>query len=106
MRSPGGGGAVNRFGRLPVVTGGRAGVDLFFVLSGYLIGGQLWREPGKRGSVDVGRFMLRRIFRIWPLFFFVLVTLFLPPGQSAWRGWSDLTSHRSANPGGGRYDMR
>jgi len=85
------GGTINWFGRLPIVSGGRIGVDLFFVLSGYLIGGQLWRELATRGSVNLGRFMLRRAFRIWPLyfFFFVFVTFIIHPGQP-WRGWSDL----------------
>ncbi len=78
------GGAANRFGKLPLVTGGRVGVDLFFVLSGYLIGGQIWRELSKTGTVDMPRFLLRRGLRIWPLyfFFFVAVIFSLHRGES------------------------
>jgi peptidoglycan/LPS O-acetylase OafA/YrhL len=86
------GGSANWFAKLPIVSGGRIGVDLFFVLSGYLIGGQLWREFGTRGTVSLGRFVTRRIFRIWPLYFFfyAFVTFVLNSGVSAWHGWSDL----------------
>ena len=52
---------------------GWSGVDLFFVLSGFLIGCQLWKEVGKTGTISVGRFLLRRGLRIWPLYYaFVL----------------------------------
>lgn len=71
---------------------GWTGVDLFFVLSGYLIGKQLWREWGKSGTIDFWRFFLRRGLRIWPLYFFFLafVTLVLGHGDLPFgRGWSD-----------------
>jgi peptidoglycan/LPS O-acetylase OafA/YrhL len=45
------------------------GVDLFFVLSGYLIGRQLWQQLARRGSIDVPAFLLRRGLRIWPFYF-------------------------------------
>src|SRR5260221_10426293 len=56
----------NHFSRLPFVTDGWIGVDLFFVLSGFFIGGQLWKEIQRTGKDAVGRFILRRGFRIWP----------------------------------------
>jgi peptidoglycan/LPS O-acetylase OafA/YrhL len=59
-------------GWLPLFYFGWTGVDLFFVLSGYLIGRQLWRELLARGTIDVPRFLLRRGLRIWP-FYFVFV---------------------------------
>lgn len=58
--------------RMPFVRFGWTGVDLFFVLSGLLIGGQLWKELKKSGGVKVGRFILRRGFRIWPLYYLVV----------------------------------
>merc|ERR1719210_2876595 len=45
---------------------GEAGVDIFLVLSGFLIGGALQREMGRTGKIAFGSFCLRRIFRIFP----------------------------------------
>jgi peptidoglycan/LPS O-acetylase OafA/YrhL len=45
---------------------GWAGVDLFFVLSGFLVSGLFFAEYRQRGQVDVRRFMIRRGFKIWP----------------------------------------
>lgn len=47
---------------------GWTGVDLFFVLSGFLIGGLLFTELRKFGKLDVRRFIIRRGFKIWPLY--------------------------------------
>lgn len=48
------------------------GVDVFFVLSGFLIGTQLFKEVSRTGSIDLWSFYLRRAFRIFPAFFVVL----------------------------------
>ena len=56
---------------------GWAGVDLFFVLSGFLVGGLLCAEYRKRGSVRSGRFLLRRAFKIYPSFYALLVSTLL-----------------------------
>lgn len=45
---------------------GQYGVDLFFVLSGWLIGTLFWREMSETGKVSVGRFWARRAFRTIP----------------------------------------
>lgn len=52
----------------PIFRFGWTGVDLFFVLSGFLIGRQLWREYERSGTIDFKRFVLRRGLRIWPLY--------------------------------------
>lgn len=64
-------------GIYPIVTKvGWAGVDLFFVLSGFLISGLLYSEYKKRQTISVGRFLIRRGLKIYPAFyFFLLVTL-------------------------------
>jgi peptidoglycan/LPS O-acetylase OafA/YrhL len=51
------------------------GVDLFFVLSGWLIGGQLWREHAATGRVDAWRFWQRRWWRTVPAYLVVLALL-------------------------------
>lgn len=51
------------------------GVDLFFVLSGWLIGGQLVREVRRTGTVALGRFWVRRWFRTIPAYLVVLAIL-------------------------------
>ncbi|HXJ16319.1 MAG TPA: acyltransferase, partial [Candidatus Polarisedimenticolia bacterium] len=48
---------------------GWAGVDLFFVLSGFLISGLLFTEYKKRGSIDFKRFFIRRGLKIYPAFY-------------------------------------
>jgi peptidoglycan/LPS O-acetylase OafA/YrhL len=55
---------------------GWIGVDLFFVLSGFLVSGLLFREYQQSGQVAPGRFLLRRGFKIYPQFYLlVAVTL-------------------------------
>ena len=51
---------------------GNQGVDLFFVLSGYLVGGLLLKEYRDTGKIQPGRFLLRRIFKIWPPYYFLI----------------------------------
>jgi peptidoglycan/LPS O-acetylase OafA/YrhL len=52
--------------RVPGFTGGYLGVDLFFVLSGYLITRLLTEEHLQTGSIAVGSFYLRRLRRLYP----------------------------------------
>lgn len=47
-------------------TGGYVGVDVFFVISGFLITGQLLRDVDRHGRVRFGRFWLHRVRRILP----------------------------------------
>jgi peptidoglycan/LPS O-acetylase OafA/YrhL len=51
---------------------GWIGVDLFFVLSGFLVSGLLFSEYQKSGEVRVGRFLMRRAFKIYPPFYVLL----------------------------------
>ena len=57
-------------------TSGALGVQLFFVLSAYLITELLMREKSRTGTVDLKAFYIRRILRIWPLYFAALFACF------------------------------
>lgn len=52
--------------------GGWIGVDLFFVLSGFLISGLLFREFQRFGGIRYGHFLARRGFKIYPAFYVML----------------------------------
>ena len=58
-------------------TGGYVGVDVFFVLSGYLITGLLVAEIGATGRVDFAAFYARRARRLLPAAFTVLIATLL-----------------------------
>ncbi|MEH7889263.1 acyltransferase [Elizabethkingia meningoseptica] len=58
---------------------GWTGVDLFFVLSGFLISGQLFREIQNHRNISLGAFFIRRFFRIIPPYAFTLLLYFSIP---------------------------
>jgi peptidoglycan/LPS O-acetylase OafA/YrhL len=66
-----------------VGTMGWAGVDLFFALSGYLIGNQIFAALGAARGFGLARFYVRRLLRTLPNFWVVLALYALWP---AWRG--------------------
>jgi peptidoglycan/LPS O-acetylase OafA/YrhL len=51
---------------------GWAGVDLFFVLSGFLISGLLFTDWKEHNTIDIKRFYIRRGFKIYPPFYVLL----------------------------------
>jgi peptidoglycan/LPS O-acetylase OafA/YrhL len=57
--------------------GGWAGVDLFFVLSGFLVSGLLFREYQQRQTLSLPRFLIRRGLRIYPAFYTLLLGTWL-----------------------------
>ncbi len=75
-------------------TGGWAGVDLFFVLSGYLIGGLLFNELKSKGSLNVVRFLIRRGWKIYPAFYVMIgfTVLFTQVHRLAPFSWYDTLS--------------
>src|SRR6266480_3937886 len=73
-------GRVDRFGWI--------GVDLFFVLSGYLIGGQLLAPLARDRRINLGRFFARRALRIMPAYFAILAVYFLLP---PWREYPEMS---------------
>ena len=55
---------------------GYTGVDLFFVLSGFLIAGLIFSEYRATGEFQKGRFWIRRALKIWPAYYIYLIILF------------------------------
>jgi peptidoglycan/LPS O-acetylase OafA/YrhL len=56
-----------------IMQSGRAGVCVFFLLSSYLITELLEREEAKTHAINLRSFYIRRVLRIWPLYFFALL---------------------------------
>jgi peptidoglycan/LPS O-acetylase OafA/YrhL len=52
--------------------GGWIGVDIFFVLSGFLISSLLFKEYIETGAINVKRFLIRRGFKIYPAFWMLI----------------------------------
>ena len=76
---------------LTLFPGGYVGVDVFFVISGFLITGMLVRQAEERGRIDLADFYARRIRRILPaatvvLAFVAIVTLLVLPRTR----WDDI----------------
>lgn len=72
-------------GGTPFVDNGWMGVDLFFVLSGYLIGGQMFRPASRGEPIDFGRFYARRALRTLPAFAVVTAIYFALPQLREWK---------------------
>ena len=60
-------------------TMGWTGVDLFFVLSGFLISSQLFAQIKQGKGISLKTFFIKRFFRILPIYFFIVGVYFLFP---------------------------
>jgi peptidoglycan/LPS O-acetylase OafA/YrhL len=70
----------NHYRYLTFMRAGWMGVDLFFVLSGFLISALLFSEIQQNSRIKLSRFLIRRGLKIYPAFyFFIAVTTFLSP---------------------------
>lgn len=79
---------------LPITSRGFLGVDMFFVLSGWLIVMLLLRENDRNGDISLRKFYMRRTLRIFPIYYALLLVLALlfyvvAPGNSLAQGYRD-----------------
>ena len=90
---------------------GRQGVEVFFVLSGFLITRLLLRERDHSGAVSLPRFYARRTLRIWPLYSLVVFVIwivlpwavhFAPPEV---RALSEIHTRTMGAPGDPRLSL-
>jgi len=66
-----------KFKDLSVFNKGGDAVEFFYVLSGFLITFLLLREIADTGTVSIKKFYMRRVYRIWPLYFLVVAIGFI-----------------------------
>ncbi len=68
----------NYWGTIPFIgIIGKLGVILFFVLSGFLITYLLLAEEHSFKKISIRKFYIRRMLRIWPLYFLIIILAFL-----------------------------
>jgi len=68
---------------------GDMGVDIFFVLSSFLIGSQLFYEHNKKLKIDYRWFYIKRFLRIYPLYIFAII-LYVLSGKNSGYFWANL----------------
>lgn len=92
-------GLPNNFSSTTIQIFGELGVVLFFVLSGFLITYLLLEEESQTGTILIQNFYVRRILRIWPLYFLIVILallvlpnipMFVVPGYDRAEVYSNL----------------
>ncbi|MFW5440561.1 MAG: acyltransferase family protein [Methylophilaceae bacterium] len=68
---------------------GDKGVDVFFVMSGFLISGILLRQVSKTGKIDLKNFYWRRYLRLTPAYYFMLTVYWLMSGPNSEWVWAN-----------------
>lgn len=77
-------------GTFRVANRGLLGVDVFFVLSGFLISSLLLREVESTGRIAFGRFYVRRALRILPVYWLTLAIFCVIDGENAGNAWANV----------------
>ena len=76
---------------LHIIARGDLGVDLFFVISGYLIGSLLLTEYKKSQSIELKRFYVRRFLRLIPVYLVVMILgVYFLHGWNVGNAWANL----------------
>lgn len=85
---------IHHFIKRDIFGNGNLGVNFFFVLSGFLITYLLIEEKRLNQRISLPRFWLRRVLRIWPLFYFCVAFGFLvfPALKQLFGGVADETA--------------
>lgn len=81
------------------IIGGPYGVDVFFVISGFLIGYILMKEHQRRGGIDIRRFYLRRFLKLMPAYFAALAIYCVAIGDNWQTAWANLIYINNFLPG-------
>ena len=68
---------------------GDKGVDVFFVMSGFLISGILFRQIAKEGHMNLKNFYLRRYLRLTPVYYFTLTVYWFMNGPNSDWIWAN-----------------
>ncbi|HWB31551.1 MAG TPA: acyltransferase [Acidobacteriaceae bacterium] len=82
---------------------GEFGVPIFFVLSGFLVGGLLIKEWKVRGRIDGKRFLIRRGFKVWPQFYLFLILTVITGHRSMAEMWPSFLNIQNYFPGGSAH---
>jgi peptidoglycan/LPS O-acetylase OafA/YrhL len=69
---------------------GDFGVDVFFVLSGFLIAGMLLDEQASTGGLSLGLFYVRRLLRLWPALLVVAAAELLTDDPNRHEVWANV----------------
>jgi peptidoglycan/LPS O-acetylase OafA/YrhL len=81
------------------IIGGPYGVDVFFVISGFLIGYILMKEHKECGAIDIPRFYLRRFLKLMPAYF-VALGVYCATVRENWQTvWANLIYINNFLPG-------
>lgn len=78
---------------------GWAGVDVFFVLSGFLVGGLLAKEWMVIGKINSQRFLIRRGFKIWPQYYLFILLMIASGHRTLRTMWPSLLNIQNYFPG-------
>jgi len=69
---------------------GDKGVDVFFVMSGFLISGILLKQVIKNGKIDLRNFYIRRYLRLTPAYYFALTAYWFMSGSHSEWLWANF----------------